>query len=64
MLICVLDIMDVDPLGSSQADGKVLVYTSQEVNANPAMAMTHKISSELPPILTKLARKFSPIRSK
>ena len=55
--------MDIDP-GYYQADGKVLLYTSEEVDARPAMAMNHKVSSELPPILKKLAQMYSPIRSK
>ena len=56
--------VDVDNVGYYQADGKVLLYTSQEVNARPAMTMKHQTSSELPPILKKLASKFSPIQSK
>jgi hypothetical protein len=52
--------MDMDT-GYYQADGKVLLYTSQDVDAHPAMSMTHKTSSELPPILKKLAQRFSPI---
>jgi hypothetical protein len=58
--------MDIDQenWGYYQADGKVLLYTSQEENARPAMTINHKTSSELPPILKRLAQKFSPIRSK
>ena len=48
-------------IGYYQTDGKVLLYTSQDVNARSAMTMKHKTSSELPPNLKKLAQKFSPI---
>jgi hypothetical protein len=54
--------MDVDA-GVYQADGKVLLFTSKE-STEPAMSIAHRVSSELPPILKTLARRFSPIQSK
>ena len=45
-------------------NGKVLLYTSRDQDASPAMTITHDTINELPPILDKLAGKFSPIRSK
>jgi len=44
-------------------NGKVLLFTSRDKDAAPAMTITHKTTSELPPVLQKLARRFSPIRS-
>jgi len=48
----------------SKPNGKVLLYTSRDKDANPAMMMTHETVAQLPPILQKLSGKFSPIRSK
>jgi hypothetical protein len=48
----------------SKPTGKVLLYTSRDQEAHPAMMITHEIVAQLPPILEKLSRKFSPIRSK
>jgi hypothetical protein len=58
------DVMDMDNDAHHKADGKVLLYTSQDKNARPTMTITHHTSSELPSILQELAYKFSPIRSK
>jgi hypothetical protein len=56
--------MDVDREVHQQPVGKVLLYTSQEMNARPAMTMKLQTTGELPSILKELAHKFSPIRSK
>jgi hypothetical protein len=56
--------MEVDGEVRQQTIGKVLLYTSQERDAHPAMTIKHQTTSELPSILDKLAQKFSPIRSK
>jgi hypothetical protein len=48
----------------SKPNGKVLLYTSRDKEAHPAMMMMHETVAQLPPILHKLSRKFSPIRSK
>ena len=48
----------------SKPNGKVLLYTSRDKDADPAMMMTHETVAQLPPILQKLSGKFSPIRSK
>ena len=48
----------------SKPNGKVLLYTSRDKDANPSMMMTHETVAQLPPILQKLSGKFSPIRSK
>ena len=58
------DDMDVDTQNDQQSVGKVLLYTSQERNDNPAMTMKLQTTTELPSVLDKLAQKFSPIRSK
>lgn len=50
--------------GHYQADGKVLLYTTADKNTSPAMTFSHKTSSELPPILKKLAQRYSPVRNK
>ena len=49
---------------SSKPNGKVLLYTSRDQDAHPAMMIMHETVAQLPPILHKLSRKFSPIRSK
>jgi hypothetical protein len=46
----------------SKPNGKVLLYTSRDQDAHPAMMMMHETVAQLPPILEKLSRKFSPIR--
>jgi hypothetical protein len=56
--------MDVDLDAYSKIDGKVLLYTSRVLGASPAMTVSHETVSRLPPVLQKLARKFSPLRSK
>jgi hypothetical protein len=54
-----------NPFGSfAKPTGKVLLYTSRDKEAHPAMMITHETVSTLPPILEKMSRKFSPIRSK
>ena len=55
--------MDVDT-DYRQVSGKVLLYTSRDPGAHPTMTITHDTVSELPPVLLKLSRRFSPIRSK
>jgi hypothetical protein len=49
---------------SSKPNGKVLLYTNHDQDAPPAMMIMHETVAQLPPILEKLSRKFSPIRSK
>jgi hypothetical protein len=57
--------MDVDlNFFSSKISGKVLLYTSRDLGASPAMTVKHDTVNRLPPVLQKLARKFSPLRSK
>ena len=58
---CPLEPMDVDPRVFS---GKVLLYTTRDLGAPPDFTVTHDTVSRLPPVLQKLARKFSPLRSK
>jgi hypothetical protein len=55
--------MDVDTGAPLKAMGKVLLYTSRDQDAEPAMTIKHETGYQLPPVLIKLARKFSPIRS-
>jgi len=57
------DRMDLDPVNYTKT-GKVLLYTSRDHGARPAMTISHDTVGDLPPVLEKLARKFSPIRSK
>jgi hypothetical protein len=52
--------MDVDDFKIS---GKVLLYTSQNLGASPTMTVKHDTVSKLPPVLQKLAGKFSPLCS-
>lgn len=56
--------MDVDPDIQQDPYGKVLLYTSRDADAIPAMSIKHKTTPHLPSILNTLAQKFSPIRSK
>ena len=52
--------------GSESHIGKVHTYTSR-VNptfVKPEMVLKHKVTPELKPILTALARGYSPVRSK
>ena len=59
------DTKAMNPHGaSSRPNGKVLLYTSRDQDAHPAMMIMHETVAQLPPILRKLSRKFSPIRSK
>jgi hypothetical protein len=55
--------MDVDE-PRSKIRGKVLLYTTREPDAEPAMAMVQEIGNELPVVLERLAGRYSPIRSK
>jgi hypothetical protein len=64
-IFCSLEPMDVDmDFFSSKISGKVLLYTSRDLGASPAMTVNHETVSRLPPVLQKLARRFSPLRSK
>src|SRR5882757_5341343 len=56
--------MDIDVDHYPTVNGKVLLFTSRDDGAAPAMTIAHETVSELPPVLRKLARRFSPIRSK
>ena len=64
MILFISDQLDFDRVSYTKASGKVLLYTSRDHDARPAMTITHDTVSDLPPVLQKLARKFSPIRSK
>ena len=55
--------MAVDDSSSYNQKGKVLLYTNRE-QKEPAMTIMHETVGQLPPILHKLSRKFSPVRSK
>jgi hypothetical protein len=48
-------------IASSKPNGKVLLYTSRDQEAHPAMMIMHETVAHLPPILQKLSCKFSPI---
>ena len=64
-IFCSLEPMDVDmDFFSSKISGKVLLYTSRDLGASPAMTVNHETVSRLPPVLQKLARRFSPLCSK
>lgn len=56
--------MVVDSDKYLKVNGKVLLYTSRDKGASPAMTITHDTVDKLPPVLQKLARIYSPIRSK
>jgi hypothetical protein len=57
--------VSMNPHGaSSRPNGKVLLYTNRDQDAHPVMMIMHETVAQLPPILHKLSRKFSPIRSK
>jgi hypothetical protein len=55
--------MEVDE-HCSKIREKVLVFTSRDPDAEPAMAMVQDIGNALPPVLERLAGRYSPIRSK
>jgi hypothetical protein len=64
-IFCPLEQMDVDQnFFSSKISGKVLLYTSRDLGVSPAMTVNHDTVSRLSPVLQKLARRFSPLRSK
>ena len=52
--------------GSESRIGKVHIYTSRvdPTLVKPDMVLKHKVTPELKPILTALARGYSPVRSK
>lgn len=56
--------MDVDSDIPLDSNGKVLLYTSGDKEALPAMSIKCKTTSNLPFILNEVAERFSPIRSK
>lgn len=58
------DAMDVDSDIPLDSNGKVLLYTSGDKEALPAMSIKCKTTSNLPFILNEVAERFSPIRSK
>ena len=64
MSFLTLEQMDVDSNEYPRISGKVLLYTSRDLGASPAMTVMHDTVSQLPPVLEKLARRFSPIHSK
>lgn len=53
--------MDVDAEVPQNPDGRVLLYTSRDRDAQPAMAIKHQADSSLPSVLKELAQRFSPI---
>jgi hypothetical protein len=55
---------NVDESGMSLLQGKVLFYTDRREGAKPSMSLKHEVTPKLSMVLTKLARSFSPIRSK
>lgn len=57
-----LDRMDVDE-PRSKIKGKVLLYTTRAAEAEPAMTMMQEIGTQLPPVLERLAGRYSPICS-
>src|SRR6202167_2601100 len=64
-IFCPLEQMDVDlNYFSSKISGKVLLYTSRDLGVSPAMTVNHDTVNRLSPVLQKLARRFSPLRSK
>jgi hypothetical protein len=44
--------------------GKVLLFTERHEGAKPTMAIKHEVTPQLSPVLMKLGRSYSPIRSK
>jgi hypothetical protein len=44
--------------------GRVLLYTSRDVDVQPTFSIKHRITPHLGPILQKLADRYSPIRRK
>ena len=56
--------MDIDHNRAPASFGKVLLYTTRDEDAPPAMAIKHKTTSNLPTILKELSLKYSPIQSK
>lgn len=56
--------MNVDLNVHSKIGGKVLLYTTRDLGADPAFTIKHDTVSRLPPVLHKLARRFSPLRGK
>jgi hypothetical protein len=55
------DPMDIDLDVYPKVNGKVLLYVSCDDGAALAMTITHETVSGLPPVLQKLAWRFSPI---
>jgi len=55
--------VDVDSEACPKVKGKVLLYNSRAKDAAPAMMMMQEVGSLLPPILHKLAGRYSPVRS-
>jgi hypothetical protein len=55
--------MDVDFSTNQPVHGKVLLYTSKEKTAEPTMSMMGEVGNQLPPVLDKLAGRYSPIQS-
>jgi hypothetical protein len=53
--------MNVDPDPHARVSGRVLLYTSASKDATPAMTMKQEVTSQLPPILEKLAGRYSPV---
>ena len=56
--------MDVCMKVSSKISRRVLLYSSQDLDASPFLTVNHETVSRLPPVLQKLARKFLPLCSK
>jgi hypothetical protein len=61
-----LEFMNMDSINESRAKvrGKILLYTTPDRDALPAMVMNQDVTNHLPTILEKLSSRYSPIRSK
>jgi hypothetical protein len=52
-----------NPEVQAVASGRVLVYDNNAADADPLFSMKHAITTDLKPILRRLADKYSPVRS-
>ena len=55
--------VDMYEAGSFPLVGKVFFYTDRQEGAKPSMSLKHEVVPKLSPVLVKLGRSFSPIRS-
>ena len=55
----------MDPPGwDGPTHGKVMLYVDRELNSDPYMSFTSKVTSELPVVLKQLSGRFSPIQKR